>query len=53
MQSGRLAQLMARKAQLDSAVAREVNSASADYVHLSALNRQKLMVKEEISRISS
>jgi hypothetical protein len=53
MQSGRLAQLMARKAQLDSAVNQERNSASADHLKLSALKRQKLMVKEEISRMSS
>lgn len=48
MQNGRLASLLARKAQLESQAEKE-----RDYVRRSQLKRQKLVVKEEIARLSS
>jgi len=52
MQSGRLAYLMARKAQLDSEVQQETTHLIPDQFRLSALKRRKLMVKEEIERLA-
>lgn len=48
MQNGRLASLLARKAQLEAQAEKE-----HDYVRRSHLKRQKLVVKEEIDRMSS
>ena len=48
MQNGRLASLMARKAQLDAQAENEPN-----YLLRTALKRQKLVLKDEIQRISS
>ena len=48
MQNGRLASLLARKAQLDAQAENE-----RDYLRRSELKRQKLIVKEEIVRMSS
>ena len=48
MQNGRLASLLARKAQLEAQADTET-----DYLLRSHLKRQKLMVKEEIEKISA
>jgi len=48
MQNGRLASLLARKAQLEAQADNE-----RDYVLRSHLKRQKLVLKEEIERMSS
>ena len=48
MQNGRLASLLARKAQLEAQAENET-----DYLRRSHLKRQKLMVKEEIDKISA
>lgn len=52
MQSGRLAYLMARKAQLDAEVNKENSSLHPDQVRLTQLKRRKLMLKEEINRLA-
>ena len=48
MQNGRLASLLARKAQIEAQAENE-----RDYLKLSNLKRQKLMLKEEIEKISA
>lgn len=48
MLNGRLASLLARKAQLEARAEQE-----SDHLVLSHLKRQKLMLKDEIARISS
>jgi hypothetical protein len=48
MQNGRLASLLARKAQLEAQAENE-----SDHLRRTNLKRQKLMVKEEIERISA
>lgn len=53
MQFGRLAYLMARKAQLDSEVNKESSSVNPNQLRLTKLKRQKLMLKEEIERLGS
>lgn len=53
MQSGRLAYLMARKAQLDAEVNKESSTMNPNHLRLTKLKRQKLMLKEEIERIGS
>ncbi len=53
MQSGRLAYLMARKAQLDAEVHKESSSTHPDHLRLTHLKRQKLQLKEEIERVGS
>jgi len=52
MPSGRLGHLLARKAQLDNEVARESSAMSPDHVRVSALKRRKLILKEEIDKLS-
>lgn len=52
MQSGRLAHLMARKAQIDSEVQQETSNLNPDQFRLTALKRRKLVIKEEIERLS-
>jgi len=47
MQNGRLASLLARKAQLEAQAENE-----RDHLTLSHLKRQKLMLKDEIEKIS-
>lgn len=49
MHSGRLASLMARKAELEAAVSTVPNW---DTEKVATLKRQKLMVKDEITRLS-
>jgi len=51
-QQGRLAALMARKAQLETELQRETSTASPDHLRLTTLKRRKLMVKEEIERLA-
>ena len=51
-QQGRLATLIARKAQLEADLHQEAHTASPDYLRISALKRQKLHVKEEIQELS-
>lgn len=53
MQSGRLAHLMARKAQLDAEVNKESSNVNPNHIRLTQLKRQKLQLKEEIERISA
>lgn len=53
VQSGRLAYLMARKAQLDAEVQRETTATTPDQLRLSALKRKKLLVKDEIRRVAN
>lgn len=48
MQNGRLASLMARKAQLEAQAEKE-----RDHLRRTEIKRQKLVVKEEIERLSS
>jgi hypothetical protein len=48
MQNGRLASLLARKAQVEAQAENE-----RDHLKLSFLKRQKLMLKEEIEKISA
>lgn len=52
MQSGRLAFLMARKAQLDAEVNKEASAVHPDTLRLTQLKRQKLVLKEEIQRLA-
>jgi hypothetical protein len=49
---GRLATLMARKAQLESALLQEQRSIHPDHLRISAIKRQKLHIKEEIHLLS-
>jgi hypothetical protein len=51
-QNGRLAALMARKAQIESELQRETGTVSPDNLRLTTLKRRKLMVKEEIERLA-
>lgn len=53
MQPGRLAYLMARKAQLDAEVKQESSHLNPDSFRLTALKRRKLQIKEEIERLRS
>lgn len=53
MQSGRLAHLMARKAQLEAEVNKESSVSNPNHLRLTHLKRQKLQLKEEIERIGS
>ena len=48
MQNGRLASLLARKAQIEVQTENE-----RDHLKLSNLKRQKLMIKDEIERLSA
>lgn len=52
MHDGRFASLLARKAQIEGELQREMNVPMPDQVRLSTLKRRKLMVKDEISRLS-
>lgn len=51
MQSGRIASLVARKAQLDTEVQREAFSVNPNQTKLLALKRQKLQLKDQLQRI--
>ena len=51
MQSGRIASLVARKAQLDTEVRREASSVNPDQTKLLALKRQKLQLKDQLYRL--
>ena len=51
-QIGRVAALMARKAQIESELQRETSALSPDSLRLTTLKRRKLMVKEEIERLA-
>lgn len=53
MQSGRLAYLMARKAQLDVEVDKETSAINPNQFRLHELKRRKLQIKEEIQRVGS
>lgn len=50
--NGRLAALVARKAQIESELHREATAMSPDTLRLTTLKRRKLMVKEEIDRLA-
>lgn len=52
VQNGRLASLMARKAQLESELQRESGAYAPDQLRLTTLKRRKLVVKEEIDRLA-
>ena len=49
---GRLATLMARKAQLEAALQRENLSSAPDSLRITAIKRQKLHVKEAIRELA-
>ena len=49
---GRLATLMARKAQLEAALQREQRSLNPDHLRMTAIKRQKLHIKEEILELA-
>ena len=52
VQNGRLASLLARKAQLESELQRENSFFAPDQLRLTTLKRRKLVVKEEIDRLA-
>lgn len=52
LNQGRLATLMARKAQLEAALQRESNSLAPDHLRISEIKRQKLHVKEAIQELA-
>ncbi len=49
---GRLATLMARKAQLESALQQESRSIHPDHLRMTAIKKQKLHIKQEILQLS-
>ena len=49
---GRLATLMARKAQLEAALQQEQGSLNPDHLQMTAMKRQKLHIKEEILELA-
>lgn len=51
MRYGRLAYLMARKAQLDSELHQEQTALNPDQVRLVLLKRRKLMLKDEMAAL--
>ncbi len=52
VQNGRLASLMARKAQLEVELQRESVVHAPDQLRLTTLKRRKLVVKDEIDRLA-
>lgn len=49
---GRLATLMARKAQLEAALHQEARSLHPDHLRMTEIKRQKLQLKQEIVGLS-
>lgn len=52
VQNGRLASLLARKAQIEAELQREGGAYAPDQLRLTTLKRRKLIVKEEIARLA-
>lgn len=52
MQSGRMASLVARKAQLDVELQRETSAIYPNQNRLSILKRQKLMIKDQLQHMA-
>jgi hypothetical protein len=53
MHNGRFASLLAQKAQLESEIHREMNVPLPDQVRISTLKKRKVMVNDQLNRISS
>jgi hypothetical protein len=52
IQTGRMAALMARKAQLESELQQESNRRYPDQIRVTTLKRRKLIIKEELNQIA-
>jgi hypothetical protein len=52
IQNGRVASLMARKAQLEAELQQESSRKCPDMIRLTTLKRRKLVVKQEIEQLT-
>ncbi len=53
IQNGRVASLMARKAQLEAELQQETSRRNPDQIRLMTLKRRKLIVKEELEQVGA